>query len=203
MKYPEPYYQTSLGAMYLGDCRDIIPHIKADMVITDPDWILYEEALCLLDRDAVKRIAVRLGSCLNSEILWSIDKTYPFCRAISLRYPTYGRGGRLKIPRDKVFIFGNLPLSTKDQHMPNRNSDMASDHSCTRDLHFVSWLIHRCSDDDDIILDPFLASGTTAVACERVGRRWIGIEKDQKQCGKAIKRIEEEIYHRNLIVKAA
>lgn len=44
----------------------------------------------------------------------------------------------------------------------------------------------------DLILDPFLGSGTTAVACERLNRRWIGIEIEEKYCEIAKKRIEKE-----------
>ena len=44
----------------------------------------------------------------------------------------------------------------------------------------------------DSILDPFLGSGTTAVACERLNRKWIGIEIEEKYCEIAAKRIYAE-----------
>lgn len=43
-----------------------------------------------------------------------------------------------------------------------------------------------------ICIDPFLGSGTTAVACEKLNRRWIGIEISEKYCVIAKKRIESE-----------
>ena len=48
------------------------------------------------------------------------------------------------------------------------------------------------SKDDNLILDPFLGSGTTAVACEKMGRRWIGIEISEEYCKIAKERIEQE-----------
>ena len=42
------------------------------------------------------------------------------------------------------------------------------------------------------VLDPFIGSGTTAVACERLKRKWIGIEIEEKYCAIAVKRIEAE-----------
>ena len=44
----------------------------------------------------------------------------------------------------------------------------------------------------NLILDPFLGSGTTAIACERLRRRWIGIEFNEEYCDIAIKRIKQE-----------
>jgi len=45
---------------------------------------------------------------------------------------------------------------------------------------------------DDIILDIFLGSGTTGLTCERLNRRWIGIEIEEKYCEISAKRIEKE-----------
>ena len=43
-------------------------------------------------------------------------------------------------------------------------------------------LIKRHSDKNDIILDPFMGSGTVAEHCERLHRRWIGVELNSKYC---------------------
>lgn len=43
-----------------------------------------------------------------------------------------------------------------------------------------------------LVLDPFMGSGTTAVAAERLGWPWIGIEQSQKYCEQACKRIDDE-----------
>lgn len=45
---------------------------------------------------------------------------------------------------------------------------------------------------DDVVLDPFSGSGTTPLSCERLNRRWIGIEIEEKYCEIAAKRIENE-----------
>ena len=45
------------------------------------------------------------------------------------------------------------------------------------------------SNKDDLILDPFLGSGTTAVAAQTLNRKWIGIEKEQKYVNMARQRI--------------
>ena len=54
--------------------------------------------------------------------------------------------------------------------------------------HVVSW-----SCENDLILDPFMGSGTTGVACKNLSRKFIGIEKDEKYFEIAKNRIEQHI----------
>ena len=53
--------------------------------------------------------------------------------------------------------------------------------------HIISW-----SNRNDVVFDPFIGSGTTAVACEKLGRRWIGIEISEDYCKIAKERILTE-----------
>jgi len=55
---------------------------------------------------------------------------------------------------------------------------------------FVNW-INDLTDEDDTILDPFMGSGTTGVACVKTGRNFIGIEIDPDYYAIAEKRIAE------------
>lgn len=66
-------------------------------------------------------------------------------------------------------------------------------HKAQKPLELVMKLVHCSSNEGDVVLDPFLGSGTTAVACEKLKRRWIGIEIEEKFCEVAKKRIEEEL----------
>ena len=52
--------------------------------------------------------------------------------------------------------------------------------------HIISW-----SNEDDTVLDPFMGSRTTGVACKNLNRKFIGIEKDEDYFEIAKKRIEE------------
>ena len=53
--------------------------------------------------------------------------------------------------------------------------------------HIISW-----SNEGDTVLDPFMGSGTTGVACVKTGRRFIGIELDEEYFKIASNRIEDE-----------
>ena len=47
--------------------------------------------------------------------------------------------------------------------------------------------------EDDVVLDPFMGSGTTGVACVELGRKFIGIELDEKYFDIACRRIEQAV----------
>jgi site-specific DNA-methyltransferase (adenine-specific) len=66
-------------------------------------------------------------------------------------------------------------------------------HKAEKPLELVMKLVHCSSNEGDVVLDSFLGSGTTAVACERLWRKWIGIEIEERFCEVAKKRIEQEL----------
>jgi site-specific DNA-methyltransferase (adenine-specific) len=53
--------------------------------------------------------------------------------------------------------------------------------------HIITW-----TNENETVLDCFMGSGTTAVVCEKLNRRWIGIEISEKYCSIAVKRIKQE-----------
>ena len=55
-------------------------------------------------------------------------------------------------------------------------------HPTQKPLKLIEYLIKIHSNEFDLVLDPFIGSGTTAVACEKLNRRWIGIEINPKYC---------------------
>lgn len=63
-------------------------------------------------------------------------------------------------------------------------------HKAQKPLKIIERFIICSSNEGDMVLDPFLGSGTTAVACKRLGRRFIGIEIEEKFIQIAQRRIE-------------
>ena len=51
-------------------------------------------------------------------------------------------------------------------------------HPTQKNLHLMEWLIKIHTNENQTILDPFMGSGTTGVACNNLNRNFIGIEKD-------------------------
>lgn len=63
-------------------------------------------------------------------------------------------------------------------------------HPTVKPLPLMEALIRDFTDPDEIVIDPFAGSGTTGVACIRLGRRFIGWERDEKFHGTATRRLE-------------
>ena len=81
--------------------------------------------------------------------------------------------------RHNVWNIGNAVGKDRSAHPAPFPEQLAAD-------HIISW-----SNPDDIVLDPFMGSGTTGVACINTGRRFIGIELDKQYFDIAANRIAE------------
>lgn len=63
-------------------------------------------------------------------------------------------------------------------------------HPSQKPLALIDILIESSSRRGDLVLDPFLGSGTTAVSCEKLGRLWVGIEEEPAYVDLAQKRLK-------------
>ena len=74
---------------------------------------------------------------------------------------------------------------------PEWKSLKGNTHVTIKPIKLMSYLIALGSRPKDIVLDPFLGSGTTAIACKILGRNFIGIEKEAEYCTIAENRLSE------------
>ena len=65
-------------------------------------------------------------------------------------------------------------------------------HPSQKPIELISQLILSSTDKGDLVLDPFMGSGTSAVAAEQLGRKWIGIESDKKFADMTEARLQQE-----------
>ena len=71
-------------------------------------------------------------------------------------------------------------------------------------LQLMIWQIEKIAAPGSLVLDPFMGSGTTGVACARLGRRFIGIEIHEPYFDIACRRIEQAYRQfRDLFITAA
>jgi len=205
--------------LYLGDCREVMPTIgKVDAVVADPPYGVnyqgskrkdgskgfgyasFEDTPENIARVCVPaiRIAISMASCgvitpgnANSH-LYDAPRTQG-----AIFYPCGANLGPWGFSCSQpLFYYGKDPyLSHGLGSMPNgfstsESSDRTIEHPCPKPEGVVKWLVRRVSFDGHTILDPFMGSGTTGVACVKLGRRFIGIEIEPKYFDIACKRID-------------
>ena len=65
----------------------------------------------------------------------------------------------------------------------------SNNHPTVKPVHLMSWLVRLVSKKGDTVLDPFMGSGTTGVACKKLNRRFIGFEMNKDYCDISLKRL--------------
>lgn len=95
----------------------------------------------------------------------------------------FGKNVSNWLERKFVYPTNVLHLATESS---NKN------HSAAFPISLPMWFIKLFTKEGDTVLDPFLGSGTTAVACREQNRRYIGIEIKKEYCELAEKRLREK-----------
>jgi site-specific DNA-methyltransferase (adenine-specific) len=195
--------------LYLGDCLDVINSINGeiDAVITDPVWpnvpagmfdvadpyILLHDCLEMID---AKRVVIIMRLDSDPRFLTAVPEKWPFFRTQTLSYRIPGYIGRKLGGEEFAYCFGSpVKFASGRQVIPGRGPSVGitpkDGHPCPRNLDHMRWLVNWWSDAGETVLDPFMGSGTTGVACAQTGRNFIGIEIDPEYFAIAEKRIHD------------
>ena len=138
--------------------------------------------------------AVRSAGFIFRRMMWMYkpnDVCFPF------------RGWLLTSEAILLFSKGELSLPKPTQYdhdcyiYNHGRKDTSFWHPSVKSLDVTQRLVGQITQHDDIVLDPFLGSGTTAVACVRTGRHFIGIEKNHEYCEIAKMRVRNEMSNSN------
>lgn len=76
-------------------------------------------------------------------------------------------------------------------------------HPCPKPLASMLWMVSRASLTGETVLDPFMGSGTTGVACIKLGRKFIGIEIEPKYFDIACRRISDAVSRPDLFIETS
>jgi len=66
-------------------------------------------------------------------------------------------------------------------------------HPAEKPIDLLRFIVQESTEQGEIVIDPFMGSGTTGVACKELNRRFIGIEIDEKYCEISAKRLSQEV----------
>jgi site-specific DNA-methyltransferase (adenine-specific) len=101
-------------------------------------------------------------------------------------------------------LYGQAPdlhLGCRATAMESSDVSERNGHPCPKPLSWMKWAAALASRRGEIILDPFMGSGTTGVAAVKLGRRFIGIEIEPKYYEIALRRISEALRQPDLFIE--
>lgn len=135
---------------------------------------------------------VQQKKCNYNLLTWHKSNPIPACGnkyITDTEYILFFREKGVKIygSVDTKHTYYITPLNQKDKRLYK--------HPTVKPLNIVRNLIINSSQENDVVFDPFMGSGTTGVAAMELNRRFIGCEINKEYYEVAMKRIEIEISH--------
>ena len=121
---------------------------------------------------------------LSQNKVYEIRSPHHRCRKCEYLLKDYG--GK----KQQIHPFGPLLSDIWTDIHRIRHKSQRDTHPCQLPIHLLERIILMSSEPDDVILDPFIGTGTTAIAAKRLGRNYIGIEMDKDYVKIAKKKIK-------------
>ena len=190
--------------LWLGDCLEILPTLgKVDAVVTDPPYGIgfaaqptrYQRANGLhretwdnaAPHDAIADIASRWPA-----IIWGGNY---FSLPPSRGWLIWNKIGNAPSMADVEMAWTSMNMNARSFEKTVKSASLEKDlqsaaHPTQKPVGLMEWSMGFLP-DAQTILDPFMGSGTTGVACAKLGRRFIGIEIEPRYFDIACKRIED------------
>lgn len=208
--------------LYLGDCLEVMPTIgKIDAVVTDPPYGINENTKKNMSRGCIAK-PTDYGDFdwdKNPVPQSLIDKIIHISKNCIL----FG-GNYYQVPPTKCWLIWDKINGSNDfadcemawtnlnkavrlkKHLWNGMLRQGAErgvkrvHPTQKPVEVMQWCIEHLPDTAETILDPFMGSGTTIVACAKLGRKGIGIELNEKYFDIACERVRKAYDQPDLFV---
>jgi len=113
---------------------------------------------------------------------------YPHKRCRKCGYLLKDYGGK----KSSLHPFGPLVSDVWTDIHRIKHNKYRDDHPCQLPIHLLERLILMSTDENDIVLDPFVGTGTSIIAAKRLGRNYIGIDIDKKYINITKNKLKQE-----------
>jgi site-specific DNA-methyltransferase (adenine-specific) len=205
--------------LWHGNCLEIMPALsKVDAVVTDPPYGINKGVGGDADRWAkggyvasdwedtpeyIKTVCViAIARCVEMSTACAVTpgirhlQFYPVAADMGCFWtPAACTHGPWGLSTFQPILFygkdwragkGALPSGRKLTEASEKNG-----HPCPKPIGGWTWLVDKTCRPAGVVLDPFMGSGTTGVACMNLGRKFIGIEIERKYFDIACERIDQ------------
>jgi site-specific DNA-methyltransferase (adenine-specific) len=201
----KPYYSDAYVTLYHGDCREVLPSLRADAVVTDPPYgtnvTEWDESIDAATLSACAAASDGYAAFFYSNTrlahILSALKAGGFDTWVSVWHKSNSVGFERKFAPQwtpVVIAYRNPPRFWGQDyfHCPiTPYKDSA--HPTPKPEGVTRWLIERATTAGGCVLDPFAGSGTTLRAAKDLGRKAIGIEIEERYCEIAARRMAQEV----------
>lgn len=209
-----PYFTDGTVTIYHGDCAVIAPQLGAfDLLCTDPPYGIGEA------RGKNKSRGGRHGNPQSRDYGVSTwDDAPPDSWLLDMlcsrsRWQCIFGGNYFNLPPSSCWLvwdkengendfadcelaWTNWPKAVRRiRHMWHgmlRKGGEERDHPTQKPLHVMTWAIGLCPEKPTTVFDPFMGSGTTLRACKDLGIQCVGIEREEKYCELAARRMSQQ-----------
>lgn len=196
--------------LYLADCREVLPTLpKVDAVLTDPPYGIGEAAGKNKSRGNMA-VAKDYGNDEWDNQAISADLLHMVMTAG--RYNIIFGGNYYPMPATSCWLvwdklngdndfadcelaWTNLPKAVRRirylwKGMLRANGEERGDHPTQKPVGVMAWALNQLPPGTKTIIDPFMGSGTTGVACVAAEMAFTGIEREERYYDAACRRIE-------------
>ena len=213
----KPYFERDGIVIYHGDCREVLPMVEADVIVTDPPYgVAHFSNRSAHMYGEMAQYRNRIDGDETTEardwvLAWAGDRpcivfgTWKMPRPAGTRAVLiWDKGeacgmGDTSLPwkpsHEEIYIIGSGFLGHRGggvlrAYVPPRVA-MGRLHPTEKPVSLLSQLIQKCP--AGTIVDPFMGSGSTLVAAHSLGRRAIGIELEERYCEIATRRLQQAV----------
>lgn len=192
----QPYYDDGTVTIYHADCRDVIPTLEpVDLVLTDPPYP--NAAGHFLEGIEAAETFLRTFPAPRFMVFWHQLQTPPVPLPLVAKHIWFRTNTNRPDNYEAIYEFADeperpsrvLPYAVIAQGLTGCYE--ATEHPTQKNVKLIRQLITMRS--GDVILDPFMGSGTTLRAAKDLGRRAIGIELEERYCEIAVRRLQQAV----------
>ena len=190
---PKPYYQDDSVTIYHGDSKPIISAIQFDALLTDPPYPNYMEQEYRYHAGILEPF--RKMDCPQA-IFWTPSAPFPldWC-GMHVWDKVTGSNTQFELVYQRRKGTGYKVHKYMTPHNKVRAQicgDVCNEHPSQKPIQLIRRLIVELG-EVQTILDPFMGSGTTMLACKLDGKKGIGIEIEERYCEIAAKRLAQGV----------